>query len=123
MYKFISVAALAAVTMLLGACGGGGNFSGSAPQLARLTTPSVTSSVAPLPADGSATATITATATDASGSPVVGTAVTFTSDNGTVTTNQGTTDAAGKATATPAIGTATPGTQMKVTATATSSTD
>lgn len=123
MHKFFSVAALAVVTTLLGGCGGSAFDGGSSTTgKGTLTTLAVTSSVASLPADGSATATITATATDGSGNPMSGVAVTFTSDSGTITTNQGNTDSSGKATATLAIGSAAPGSQIKVTASATGAT-
>jgi hypothetical protein len=121
MHKFFSVAALAAFTMLLSGCGGS-SFSASSSsggtKSGTLTTLSVSSSIASIPADGSASATITALAADGSGKPLPGIAVSFTANGGgSVVANQTTTDANGHATATLSLGTATPGSSITVTAT------
>lgn len=115
MHKFFSVAALAAVTMLLNACGGS-SFSAGSSGSSALSTIAVSSDTATIPADGSASATVTATAADGSGNPVAGIAVTFAASAGTLVTNQGTTDSSGKATATLSTGTALPGTSITVSA-------
>ncbi len=120
MHKFFSMAALAVGTMLLAGCGGDsfkGSGSSSGGGAGTLTTLSVSSSTASLPADGSASATITALAADGSGTAMPGVAVAFTASSGTIVTNQGTTDSAGKATATLSLGDAAPGTSITVTAT------
>lgn len=135
MRTLASIIALFFVTLALSGCGGDsgcGHVTGSGgtgttstcgtnnppPGSGQtLTTIKVASSVASIPADGSASATITATAADASGVAMSGVTVTFTSTAGNLVTNSATTDASGKATATLSTGSAAPGTAITVTAT------
>lgn len=119
MHKFFKMAAMAAVTVLLSACGGSafeGSSSGgnSGAAVANIT---VTSDTASIPSDGSTGANITVVAKDASNAAVSGVAITFTATNGgNVTATQGTTDATGTAKATLAVGSAAPGASITVTA-------
>lgn len=134
MRTLASIIALFFMTLALSGCGGdsgcghvtGGGTGGTTSTCGTnappgsgqtLTTIKVASSVASIPADGSASATITATAADASGNAMAGVTVTFTATAGTLVTNQATTDAAGKATATLSTGSAAPGAAITVTAT------
>ncbi|HWM66777.1 MAG TPA: Ig-like domain-containing protein [Steroidobacteraceae bacterium] len=118
MHKVFSVAAVAAFTMLLAACGGDAFKSSTTPtgQAGTLSAIAVSNSGG-LPADGSTTSTITATATDGSGAAMSGVAITFTNSSGTLSTTTGATDSSGKATTTLSLGAAAPGSSITVTAT------
>src|SRR4051812_45636424 len=99
MHKFFSIAALAAVSMLLDGCGGSA-FSGGSTNTpgntATVATIAVTSDAASIPSDGSGGANIQVVAKDAANAVVSGAVITFNATNGgTVTATQGTTDAAG----------------------------
>jgi Big-like domain-containing protein len=134
MRTLASIISLFFITLALSGCGGDsgcGHVTGAGgaggtstcgtgntpPPGQTLSTLKVSSSLASIPGDGSASASITATAADASGNPVAGVSVTFTATAGTLVTNQATTDAAGKATATLTAGSAAPGASITVTAT------
>jgi Bacterial Ig-like domain (group 1) len=118
MHKFFSIAALAAVTMLMGGCGGGSAFDGgTGPVTTSVASIAVTSDTASIPSDGSSGAAITVVAKDANNAAVSGAVITFNASNGgTVTATQGTTDTTGTAKATLAVGTATAGASIVVTA-------
>jgi hypothetical protein len=119
MHKFLSVTALAVVTMVLGGCGGsafdGGSTTGTKTAVASI---AVTSDKASIPSDGSSGAAITVVAKDANNAAVNGAVITFNANSGgTVTATQGTTDSTGTAKATLAVGTAAAGSTIVVTAT------
>lgn len=122
MHKFFSVAALAAVSMLLGACGGSSfqsSSSGSGGGSSAVASLAVTSDVATIPSDGSSGATITVVAKDANNNAVSGATISFAANNGgNVTATQGTTDTTGTAKGTLVVGTATAGATITVTASA-----
>lgn len=107
----------------LASCGGGGscgNFStcsssGTGPT-ANLATISVVSSVATIPADGSASATITATALNSDNNAVAGATITFSSNSGAIVLGTEPTGANGVATATVSANGAASGTVITVTA-------
>ncbi len=124
MHKFFSVAAVAAVSMLLGACGGSAfqgsssSTTGGGTTAAAVASLTVTSDVAGIPSDGSSGATITVVAKDANNAAVSGATISFSASNGgNVTATQGTTDTTGTAKATLAVGTAAAGATITVTAT------
>ena len=125
MHKFFSVAALAAVSLLLGACGGSSFSASSSGGGGGTTTPpataaslTVTSDVMSIPSDGSSGANITVIAKDSNSAVVSGIAVSFSANNGgNVTATQGTTDSTGTAKATLVVGTAAAGATITVTAT------
>jgi len=118
MHKFFSVAALAAVTMMLGGCGGSA-FSGGGTTGGTVASVAVSSDVASIPSDGSSGATITVVAKDANNAAVTGATISFTANNGgNVTATQATTDSTGTAKGSLVVGTATPGASITVTAAA-----
>jgi hypothetical protein len=119
MHKFFSIAALAAVTMLMEGCGGGSAFDGGTggPVTGTVASVAVTSDTVSIPSDGSSGAAITVVAKDANNAAVSGAVITFNASNGgTVTATQGTTDTTGTAKATLAVGTAAAGASVVVTA-------
>jgi hypothetical protein len=120
MRKFASITVLAALALGLSACGGSDNNAFIPPTGggtgAAVATISVTSSVATIPADSSASATITAHATDSTNSAVSGASITFSTSAGTVAGSPATTDANGNASVTLTAGTAAAGTTITVTA-------
>jgi hypothetical protein len=106
----------------LASCGGGsscGDFAtcktGTGPNL-DIKSISVVSSVATIPADGSAAATITATALNADNNAVSGATLTFSSNTGAIVVTSGTTSSNGVATATISANGAAAGTIITVTA-------
>jgi hypothetical protein len=118
MHKFLSVTALAVVTMVLGGCGGsafdGGSTTGTGKAVASI---AVTSDTTSVPADGSSAANISVVAKDANNAAVSGAVITFVATGGgAVTATQGTTDSTGAAKATLAAGTAAAGASIVVTA-------
>ena len=126
MRKFASITVLAALALGLAACGGSGNNAFVPPPAgggSTVSTIAVTTSVATIPSDSSASSTITAHATDANNSAVSGATITFSSSAGTISGSPATTDASGNATATLAAGTAAAGTAITVTATSGSATN
>jgi hypothetical protein len=117
MHKFFSVAALAAVTMLLGGCGDSAFDGGSTKGVTTVTSVSVTSDTASIPSDGSSGAAITVVAKDANNAAVSGATIAFTASSGNVTATQATTDATGTAKATLVAGSAAAGATITVIAT------
>jgi hypothetical protein len=127
MKKLFSMAALAAVTTLLAACGGdafqgastgdstgGGGGNTTTSTVASLT---VTTSTATIPSDGSASATITVVAKDKNSAAVTGATIGFSASSGNITAGSSTTDTTGTVTATLAAGSAAAGATITVTAT------
>ncbi len=123
MHKFLSMAALAVVTMLLAGCGGdsfgggSGSSSGGSTTGGTLTTLSVSSDLTTIPSDGSATANITVIAKDANSAVISGAVVSIAASAGTVTVTQATTDTNGVAKATLVAGSAAIGATITITAT------
>lgn len=115
MHKFFSVAALAAATLVLGACGGSA-FTGSTTGASTVASLTVSSDTASIPSDGSSGANISVVAKDAKNTVVSGAVITFTSSSGNVTATQGTTDTSGVAKATLMAGSAAAGSTITVTA-------
>lgn len=129
MHKIASIAAVAALTLVLAACGGsddksfvggqtGGSSSSSSSSAAvSVSSVSVSSSTASIPADDSARATISAVVRDANNVAVSGVTVSFAASAGLLAVTQATTDANGTATATLSASGAAAGTSITVTAT------
>lgn len=121
MHKFFQVAALAAVSLMLGACGGstftGSSSSGSGTTKSTVASLTVSTDVPSIPSDGSASANVTVIAKDANNAAVSGAVITFAASAGaSITATQGTTDSSGTAKATLAAGTASAGTTVTITA-------
>jgi hypothetical protein len=121
MQKFLKVAAIAAISVVLNACGGGAFQSSTNTGTTGTTAAAsvaVTSDVTSVPSDGSSGANIKVVVKDATNAPVSGATVAFTADNGgNVTATQGVTDTTGTATGMLVVGTAAAGATITVTAT------